>query len=237
MNRTLKLALSSIAFGAVTLGLTAQEPALKIATVDMGKLLEGHYKTEEQMTKLRGDEQKAQEQLEQMVKERNTLVDQYKETQDQSKNTLLTPDARSKADTDGQKLMEEIQKRQADLQNFSANTQRSLQQRLNNFRGLLLDEIGKKVAEIAKRRGATMVVDTSGPSALGIAPVIYADPGFDITAEVLTEINKDRPPAPPAAAATAPAAPAATPPAAMPAATPAASETTTVTVPGIAPKN
>lgn len=227
MNRTLKFALSSIAFGAVALGLLAQEPPLKVATVDMGKLLEGHYKTEEQMTKLRGDEQKAQEQLEQMVKERNQLVDQYKETQDQSKNTLLTPDARSKADADGQKLMEEIQKRQADLQNFSTTTQRSLQQRLGNFRSLLLDEISKKVAETAKRRGATMVVDTSGPSALGIASVIYADPAFDITTEVLTEINKDKPATPPAAAAPAPAA-------AAPA--PAKTDAPTVTVPGIAPK-
>ncbi len=231
MNRTLKFALSSIAFGAVALGLVAQEPPLKVATVDMGKLLEGHYKTEEQMNKLRADEQKAQEQLEQMVKERNQLVDQYKETQDQSKNTLLTPDARSKADADGQKLMEEIQKRQADLQNFSTTTQRSLQQRLGNFRSLLLDEISKKVAEIAKRRGATMVVDTSGPSALGIASVVYADPAFDITTEVLTEINKDKPATPPAAAP----APAAAAPA--PAATaPAATDNPTVTVPGIAPK-
>jgi outer membrane protein len=224
MNRTLKFALSSIAFGAVALGLLAQEPPLKIVTVDMGKLLEGHYKTEEQMTKLRADEQKAQEQLEQMVKDRNKLVDQYKETQDQSKNTLLTADARSKAESDGQKLMEEIQKSQADLQNFSASTQRSLQQRLNNFRSLLLDEISKKVTEVAKRKGATMVVDTSGPSALGIAPVIYADPAFDITNEVLTEINKDRPPpTTPAPAAGTPA--------------PATTDATSVTVPGIAPKN
>jgi len=229
MNSTLKFALSSLAFGAITLGLIAQEPSLKIATVDMGKLLEGHYKTEEQMTKLRGDEQKAQEQLEQMVKERNQLVDQYKETQDQSKNTLLTADARSKAETDGQKLVEQIQQKNADLQNFSARTQQSLQTRLNNFRGLLLDEISKKVAEVAKRKGATMVVDTAGASGIGIASVVYADPGFDITNDVLTEINKDRPPPAPAAA-TAPAAGSMTP------AAPAPTETPTVTVPGIAPK-
>jgi len=164
-----------------------------------------------------------------MVKERNQLVEQYKETQEQAKNAVLTADARSKAETDGQKLVEQIQQKNGDLQNFSARTQQSLQTRLNNFRGLLLDEISKKVAEVAKRKGATMVVDTAGASGIGIASVVYADPGFDITSEVLTELNKDRPPAAPAAAT-----PAATAPATTPAA--AASDNPAVTVPGIAPK-
>jgi len=230
MNRTLISALSLIAFGAAALGLAAQEPPVKIITVDMGKLLDNHYKTEEQMAKLRDAEQKAQDQLEQMVKEGNALVEQYKETVEQSKNTLLTQEARTKAEGDSQKMLDEIQRRQADLQNFRATSQRSLQQRLNNFRSLLLDEISKKVADVAKRKGATFVVDKSGPSLLGIPAIIYSDPGYDITDEVLAEINKDRPPAPPAAPA---AAPTATAPAAAPAAT---TETPSVTVPGLAPK-
>jgi outer membrane protein len=227
MNRTLKSAISLIAFGAAALGLSAQVPPVKIITIDMGKLLDNHYKTEEQMSKLRDAEQKAQEQLEQMVKEGNQLVEQYKETVDQSKNTLLTADARTKAESDSQKMLDDIQRRQADLQNFRSTSQRSLQQRLNNFRSLLLDEISKKVADIAKRKGATFVVDKSGPSLLGIPAVIYSDPAYEITDEVMAEINKERPAAPPAAPATAPAA------------TPAPASTTatpTINVPGLAPK-
>jgi len=226
MNRTLKSIITTIAFGAAALGLSAQ-PALKIITVDMGKLLENHYKTEEQVTKLRADEQKARDELERMGKELNQVVEQYKETVEQSKNTLLTAEARTKAEADSQKMLEDIQRRQADGQNFQVNTQRSLQQRLNNFRGLLLDEIGKKVVEIAKGKGATLVVDKSGPTGLGLPAVIYADPGYDITDEVMAEINKDRPATPPAATTPAPAA---TPPAAT------TTETPAVTVPGLAPK-
>jgi outer membrane protein len=229
-NRTLKSVITLIVFCGAALGLAAQ-PALKLVTVDMGKLFDGHFKAEEQMAKLREAEQKAQEELERMVKEGNQLVEQYKETVDQSKNTLLTPEARQKAETDSQKMLEDIQRRQADLQNFRANSQRTLQQRLNNFRGLLLEEISKKVTDIAKRKGATLVVDRSGPSLIGIPVVLYADAGYDITDEVAAEINKDRPAAAPAATAPAPTPPATTPPAATaPAGTPA------VTVPGLAPK-
>lgn len=230
----LKSVITTIAFGAAALGLGAQ-PALKIITVDMGKLLENHYKTEEQVTKLRADEQKARDELERMGKELNQVVEQYKEMVEQSKNTLLTAEARAKADADSQKMLEDIQRRQSDGQNFQVNTQRSLQQRLNNFRGLLLDEIGKKVTELAKGKGATLVVDKSGPSALGVPSVIYADAAYDITDEVMAEINKDRPAPPPAATAPAAPPPTATPPAATP---PAATttETPAVTVPGLAPK-
>ncbi|HUL51779.1 MAG TPA: OmpH family outer membrane protein [Opitutaceae bacterium] len=230
MNRTLQSVITAIAFSATALGLSAQ-PALKIVTVDIGKIFDSHYKTEEQMAKLKDAQAKAQEELERMVKEANQLVEQYKETMDQSKNSLLTPEARSKAEGDSQKMMEDIQRRNADLQNFRATTQQSLQQRFNNFRSVLLDEISKKVTDLAKTKGATLVVDKSGPTLAGIPSVIYADAAYDITDEVMAAVNKDRPataatPAP----ATATPAPATTTPAAAPVAEP------TVTVPGLAPK-
>ena len=109
----LKSILTLTAFGAAALGLTAQ-PALKLLTVDMSKLLEGYYRTEQEMAKLKGSEQKAQEELERMVKEGNQLADQYKATLEQSKNSLLTPEARTKAETDSSKMLEDIQHRQND---------------------------------------------------------------------------------------------------------------------------
>ncbi len=231
MNRTLKFALSSIAFGAAALGLLAQEPpALKIVTVDMAKIYENHYETQAQNAKLRDAQQKAEEQLQDMVKEDNQMVEQYKEAVDRSNNTLLTQDARDKAKTDSESLMQKIQQHRVDMQNFRNSTLQSLQQRIANFRNLLMDQISKKVTEIAKTKGATLVVDTSGPSGIGVPPVIYSDPAYDITDLVMAEINKERPPAPAATPSTA-AAPAATPSAPAPAST----ENPSVTVPGLSP--
>ena len=222
----MKSILTLIAFGATALGLAAQ-PALKIVTVDMGKLLEGYYKTEDQGAKLKANEQKAQEELERMAKEGNALAEQYKETVEQAKNTLLTAEARSKAEGDSSKMLEELQRRQGEINSFRAKSQQVLQGQLNNIRGQLLDEISKRVTEMAKAKGATLVVDKSGPTMIGIPLVIYSDAAYDMTDEVMVEINKDRPATPPAAAATAPAA---TPPAAS------TEKTPSVTVPGLAPK-
>jgi outer membrane protein len=139
------------------------------------------------------------------------MVDEYKELAEQAKNTLLNADARTKAEQAAQKKLEEIQRKQADLQGFLQNTQNSLSQRIATHRDLLLVEITKTVNEIARRKGATLVLDKSGPSAFRIPVVLYADPAYDITDEVLAEVNKDRPAATTAAK---PAAPATTAPAA-----------------------
>lgn len=214
MNKMIRTLITLAAFSAGSTALLAQ-PAVKLVVVDMAKVYDNHYKTEEANAKFRDAEQKAQEQVEELNKQGQTLVDEYKELIDQSKNTLLTAEARTKAEGDAQKKLEDIQRKQGEVQQFRTNTQRSLQQRIKTHRDLLLEEITKVVNDLAKAQGATLVLDRSGPTLFGIPGVLYADPAYDMTAAVLEAVNKDRPApvAAPAAApaATTPAAPAATP--------------------------
>lgn len=204
MNKMIRSLLTVIALGASST-LFAQ-PAVKLVVVDMAKVYDNHYKTEEATAKFRDAEQKAQEQVEELNKQGQILVDEYKELSEQSKNTVLTAEARSKAQGEAEKKFEEIQRKRNDVQTFSNNTRASLQQRLKNHRDLLLEDISKVVNDIAKTKGATLVVDRSGPTLFGIPSVLYADPAYDITEEVIKETNKDRPaatvaPAKPASAA------------------------------------
>lgn len=225
MKKTIHSLLALVAFGATALIAQAQ-PAPKILVVDMAKLYDGHYKTEEQNAKLRGDEQKAQEELDKLNKEGNSLVEKYKELVDQSNNPAATAEAKAKAQTESQKLLEEIQRKQREVQSFQTNTRNSLQQRIQTFRSLMVEEISKTAVEIAKRKGATLLVDKSGPTLIGVSNILYADAAYDITDEVNKEVNKDRPASAPAAAATTPAAPKAD----------ASTDAPKITVPGVTPK-
>ena len=184
--------LTLAAFGASSIALLAQ-PAFKLVVVDMAKVYDSHYKTEEANLKFRDAEQKATEQVEELNKQGQSMVDEYKELTEQSNNTVLTVEARNKAGAEAQKKMEDIQRKQGEVQNFRTNTQRSLQQRIKTHRDLLLEEITKIVNNLAKLRGATLVVDKSGPTLFGIPSVLYADPSYDMTEEVVLEVNKDRP--------------------------------------------
>lgn len=192
MKNSFKSLLVLAAFGVFALAGQAQT-ATKVLVVDMAKLLDSHYKTQEQNEKLRGDGQKAQEELDRLNKEGNALVEQYKELVDQSNNPAATAEAKNKVQSEAQRKMEEIQRKTNEVRTFEANTQRALQGRIRTFRDLMFEEIGKIATDVAKRRGASLLVDKSGPSLLGIPAVIYFDPALDITDEVMKEINKDRP--------------------------------------------
>jgi len=212
---------SLLTLAALAVGSTAlqAQPALKLIVVDMAKVFDSHYKSEEANAKFRDAEQKAREQAEELNKQGQALVEEYKELAEQAKNALLTPEARTKAEGDAQKKLDEIRRKQEEVQGFRVSTERSLQQRIKTHRDLLLEEISKTVADMAKKQGATLVLDKSGPTLFGIPAIIFADPAFDITEQVIAEVNKDRPPAPapaPAAATPAPTAPATPAPAPVP---------------------
>lgn len=202
MNKIIRSIIGIFALGAITTALQAQ-PAIKLVTVDMMSLFDKHYKTEEANAKFNDAAQKAQEQLDELNKRIQSIADEYKDMVEQSKNAMLTPDAQKQKEGEAQKKIEEFQRLQGEAQNFRANTQRSLQQRVKTHRDILLEEISKIVTDIAKRKSATLVLDRSGPNLLGVSTVIYSDPAYDITEEVMKEINKDRPAGSPAPAAAA----------------------------------
>jgi outer membrane protein len=178
--------------GVIAPPLSAQ-PAPKIAIVDLGKAYDTHYKTEEQNAKLKVDQQKAEEELQKINAAGNALVVRYKELAEQAKNPALTADARGKAEAEVQKVGEEIQRKQTEVGTFRDTTARQFQDRVKNFRDLMLEEIRKVATEIARRKGATLLLDKAGPTLFGTSNVIYFDPGYDITDEVVKELAKDRP--------------------------------------------
>jgi outer membrane protein len=213
---------SLVAVAAIALtSLTAHaQTAPKILVVDLAKLFDNHWKTKEQQVKLKADGAKAQDQIAQLQKDGNALVDQFKELDEQSKNPTATAEAKAKAQADAQKLYDQIQQKRSELNSFAQNTQSTLRQRFETFKTLMLEEITKVAVDIAKKKGATFLLDKSGPTLVGVSNILYADPSLDITDEVSAELNKD--------------APAVTPTAAAPAA-PAASDSPSITVPGITP--
>jgi outer membrane protein len=208
--------------GALSSAALAQ-PALKLYVVDMAKLYDTHYKTIEKNAQLQADDAKAQEEVDRMNKDGNVLVEEYKALNDKSGNPALTSEAKSAAQNEAAKKFQAIENKQREVQTFIQNTRQSLQQRMQTYKALILEEISKTATTVSQRKGATLLIDKSGPSLFLIPSVIYSDAGYDLTDEVAKEINKDRP----AGAATAPAgvAPAAAPAAAGPG----------VSVPGLTP--
>ena len=187
MKTTFRSALVVLALAGAAVALRA-EVALKIVTLDMDQVYTKYYQTEAQKTKLDEQTKRLREADEKLKKELEALVTQAKELQEQSKNAILSDDARKKALTDLEAKVGEIRAKESDRQDFAQQAQMGLQRQMGAYQQQAIEAISKVATEIGKKKGATLVLNKGS-----VPVVIYADAEFDITEAVITEINKDAP--------------------------------------------
>ena len=185
-----KIIASILGFTFLGLGLSAE---MKIITVDLSKLYSEYYKTKEASEKIQNSIEKAKVQQEDLVAVGQTLVEDFKDIMEMVENPALTEEARSKAQSDAESKRQEILEKEREVQQFQANTQRSLQQRQRTYHDLFIDEIMGVVLEVGRERGGDLILDSSGVTAVGVPAVIFADPTWDVTDIVLERINADAP--------------------------------------------
>ena len=187
MKHPFRSALVLLALAGATLGLRA-EVALKVATLDMDQVYAKYYKTEAQKTKLEEQAKRARESEDTLKKELEAMVTQAKDLQEQTRNAILSEEARKKAQADFESKVGEIRAKDAERQEFMQRAQMGLQKQMGIFQQQAVEEISKVASEIGQKQGATLVLNKGS-----VPVVIYAAPEFDITEAVIVEINKDAP--------------------------------------------
>ncbi|MDX2185428.1 MAG: OmpH family outer membrane protein [Opitutaceae bacterium] len=214
MKNSVKFLVAALAFAASSLAGFAQTTP-KVALVDVAKVYDGHFSLPDQQEKAKAFQTQARDQIEKMLKDGQAMTEKFKELEEQTRNTLLTEEKRRAAAEEAQKLADDIRKKEEEVQGFSQNADAQFRQAVGAFRQGLVESITKTAVEVAKRKGATLVLDKSAVGAQGFPVVMFADGSFEITDEVIAEVNKNKP-AGTAAAKPAAAAPAAGAPATAP---------------------
>jgi Skp family chaperone for outer membrane proteins len=163
----------------------------------VAKVFESHPQTKQQQAAFRAEEQKASEQLKKLEGEARALADKLKEQQAKFDDPTLAASQKDAIRAEGQKTGQALQTKQSEGQQLLTKTQNDLQQRAQASRLQILQDIAKVAGEVARRKGGTLVYDRG--------TLLYADPAYDMTVEVLAEVTKPGrtlppPPAPPPAA-------------------------------------
>ena len=174
------------------------QPAPKIFVIDSVRAFEAHPLTKQQQTALKAEEQKASEQLKKMEGEARALADKLKDQQARFDDPTISASQKDAIRLEGQKTGQQLQAKQAEGQQLLSKTQNELQQKIQASRAQILGDIAKVAGEVARRKGGTLVYDRGS--------MVYADPAYDITTEVITEVTKPGRPMPAAPAAPAAAA-------------------------------
>jgi Skp family chaperone for outer membrane proteins len=167
---------------------------LNIMTVDVGSLYENYYKAKEAIVKIQDRFDTAKAQLDKMIADGEVEVNSYKTMVEQAQNPALSDSARQDAEKDADMQMEKIRNMQQEVQMFRQSTSNQLTQQQNTQRQFMLEEIKTVILEVAQQKKADLVFDTSTGISIGLPPVIFANPAWDTTKEVLAVLNADAPP-------------------------------------------
>ena len=166
---------------------------IKVATVDMKRLLKDYYRTEEAqqelnekqalLTKANNEKQK---QIQELEAEINTLRKQF---EDPSLN-----EAKKK------EIYEQLQLKQQEgiamsrsLKEYLDRKRRQVQEEMQRQMRGILEEISKLLEEKAKAEDYDFVYDKSGNSTTQVPVLLYSKDTYDITEGLLKELNKDAP--------------------------------------------
>ncbi len=167
--------------------LMAQQPV--VLTVDVARAATEYYRVQEFAEEINTTQEQGRERIGKMNEEGQALMQEYQELVEQAGSDILTTEAREEATEDAKAKAAEIQQKQAEIEQFVNNMQRSIEARNRTQMSLYTKDIKDVIDAIAEEKGATLVFDLSGASRNGMPTVIYASSSYEITDDVIARIN------------------------------------------------
>lgn len=171
----------------------AQEGRLKIATVDMQELFKQYYKTNEAQKQINVERA-------QIGQQNNERLARIRELETNLNNLRKQIEDPSVGDQRKQALSKDWQVQQnegialdRERQEFLQRRNRALNETMVQRMKGILEEISKLVVEQAQTDDYDFVFDKSGMSTSQVPFILFAKDAYDITATILTDLNKDAP--------------------------------------------
>ncbi len=168
-------------------GLVHAQKTPIVITVDLGQLYQNFWKAQEADEKFQSTVENAQQEIQGMYEEGLTLASDLQDLREKIKTPAMTDEARARFITEAQELERQIRTKEAEVNSYRMQTERMLQQRRQSIIELHISEIREVIVEVAKEKGADLVLNSAGMS------VIYFDESYDVTNEVLAKLNADKP--------------------------------------------
>jgi outer membrane protein len=186
---------------------------LKIAVVDLSKAFDTYYKTKDAQTKLKEKQDVYQKEIQELINDYQRMGGEA-ETLDKAQNdpTLSSAARKDKSDALTAKK-QDLVNLQNKIQEMKVERTREIQDELFRRHKEIVDEISKVITDYSGPQGYDLVIDKSSASAAsGVSLVLYnSSKLIDITAEIISLLNKTAPApagASPSGAASTPATPA-----------------------------
>lgn len=165
----------------------------KIATIDLKRVFDGYWKTQQADGALREKAAEFEKKNKLMVEDYQKATEEYKKVLDSANDAAVSIEEKDKRKKAAEAKLLEINEIEQSIKQFerSARAQISEQQRL--MRDKILNEIRELINTKAKAAEYNLVIDTAAES-INTTPVILFKSGqADLTDAILTQLNATAP--------------------------------------------
>lgn len=171
-------------------GLSAQN---KIATIDLKRVFDGYWKTQQADGSLREKAGEFEKKNKLMVEDYQKATEEYKKVLDSANDAAVSIEEKDKRKKAAEAKLLEINEIEQSIKQFerSARAQISEQQRL--MREKILNEIRELINAKAKAAEYNLVIDTAAESINTTPVILYKSGQADLTEEILTQLNATAP--------------------------------------------
>ena len=165
----------------------------KIATVDLRRLFEGYYRTQQSDTRIKDEANELDKDKKTMLDRLQTAKTDYKTLLEKANEPLISVEEREKRKKSAETELSRITDMERELQQFDTQARATLDEKLRRMRENILGEIKAAIEARAKAGHYTLVLDVGSESFNKTAIVLYTSGEDDLTDAVLKQLNTGAP--------------------------------------------
>ena len=195
MKKYIQFSLVVCAMALVSVG-TASAQRLKIATVDMQKLFKEYHRTTEEQQKFSEEFARIQKENNERLASIRKLEEDLQVLKKKIEDPTLGDNVKLEKRKEFQLKLDEAKAMDRERREFLGRRTRALELKKQASMQGILEEIRKRIVDHSKKEDFDYVFDKSGQSANQVPFLLYTKDATDITAALLSKLNKGAPKAP-----------------------------------------
>lgn len=164
----------------------------KIAVVDLQKVFDGYYKTQEADKMLKDQGKEFERTLKEMLANHKSKLTEVERSRKDAANPALAQSERDRLSQEADSKLAQLRTMEGNIQTFDQTSKRTLAERQLEFRENIIKELGTVISGIAKARGYDLVLDSVARSKNDTPIVLYSSGRDDITEETIRIANQTR---------------------------------------------
>ncbi|XHR29996.1 MAG: OmpH family outer membrane protein [Chthoniobacteraceae bacterium] len=188
----LNLILPALAAVALISAAPMAQADVKIGYVDMNRIFNNYYKTEQAKKRVDEAQAVAQKELQDRADVFNKNLSEVKKLNDDISKPELSKDAKEKKTKDRDLKAEDVKRQEKDIMELRQKRLKELQEQAARMRSGIVEEIRKVIADKVKADQYDLVLDKSGLTSNGIEVVLYSREAADFSDDIIKVLNKNK---------------------------------------------